>query len=125
MARKDQRRAVDAGVKINMVDVRIATLEERNANLTKEVERLQAEVYRLEGVVRQANSDRDNWRKQALEENASLNAVLSRIRRYAEAEKAESIAADESLKAYNRKQTAFRELLLCQTAEGGGKEVVG
>lgn len=125
MARKDQRRAVDAGVKINMVDAHIAALEERNANLTKEVERLQAEVYRLEGVVRQANSDRDNWRRQALEENARLEAVLSCIRRYAEAEKAESIAADESLKAYNRKQAALRELLLCQTAKGGGKEVVG
>lgn len=95
--------------------------EGRNAELTKKVESLLAEVYRLEGVVRQANSDRDNWRRQALEENARLEAVLSCIRRYAEAEKAEAIAADESLKAYNRKQTAFRELLLCQTAEGGGK----
>lgn len=125
MARKDQRRAVDTGVKINMVDAHIAALEERNANLQRENERVNLELRQFSNDLAAMTADRDNWRKQALEENARLEAVLSRIRRYAEAEKAESIAADESLKAYNRKQAAFRELLLCQTAERGGKEVLG
>jgi len=94
--------------------------KERNAELTKKVEFLQSEVCRLEGVVRQVNASRDNWRKRAIDKNATLEAVLSCIRRYVEAEKAESVAADETLKRMKTKQAAFRDLLDCQT-DGGGK----
>lgn len=92
----------------------LAEEKERNAKLKKEVERLQKEVYRLEGVVRQAQSDREHWRKDALEKDARLDAVMSCIRRFAEAEEEERKSSEASMRAFNRKTVAFRELLDCQ-----------
>ena len=77
------------------------------------MERLQAEVNRLEGVVRQANSDRDNWRKQALNENARLEGVLERVRRFVEAQGEEERISRLNMDAYNAKTAAFNALLKC------------
>lgn len=72
---------------------------------------LQREVNRLEGELRQAKSDRDNWRKQALEEGACKNALLQRIQRYVWAHNEEERISRMNAEAFNRKTAAFRELI--------------
>ena len=125
MADRRPRRAVDAGVKLHIVDVdekhglrnRIAALEEQNTNLQRENEKrnenenwLQREVNRLECELRQAQSDRDNWRKQALAENSRLEEILQRLRRFLDASEEEERRSKSHMDAFNEKQMAFKEL---------------
>ena len=110
MARKDQRRAVDAGVKINMVDARIAALEEQNTNLQRENERVNLELRQFSNNLAAMTADRDNWRKQALDENSRLEGILQRLRRYLDASDEEERRSKAHIDAYNEKQVAFKEL---------------
>ena len=110
MARKDQRRAVDAGVKINMVDARIAALEEQNTNLQRENERVNLELRQFSNNLAAMTADRDNWRKQALDENSRLEGILQRLRRYLDASEEEERRSKAHVDAYNEKQVAFKEL---------------
>lgn len=119
MARKVQRRAVDTGVKLNMVDVdekyglrnRIAALEEQNTNLQHENERVNLELRQFSNDLLAMTQDRDNWRKQALDENARLDEVLQRLRRYLETSEEEERRSKAHMDAYNEKQVAFKELV--------------
>lgn len=85
---------------------RVAQLDEANVNL-------QREVNRLEGELRQAQSERDNWRKQALNENARLEGVLERIRTFVTAQNEEDRISQLNMDAFNAKQAAFKALISC------------
>lgn len=96
----------------------IKKLSDENQTMKRECKKrnesenfLQREVNRLEGELRQAKSDRDNWRKQALEEDACKNALLQRIQRYVWAQNEEERISRMNMEAFNRKTAAFRELI--------------
>lgn len=101
---------------------RVAQLDEANTNLQREIERLHAELNRVEGNLRQAEADRDNWRKQALNENARLEGVLERIRAFMTAQNEEDRISQLNMDAFNAKQAAFKALISCggiPAASGG------
>ena len=118
MADRRPRRAVDAGVKLHIVDVdeknclrnRIAALEEQNTNLQRENERVNLEVRQFSNDLAAMTADRDNWRKQALDENSRLEGILQRLRRYLETSDEEERRSKAHMDAYNEKQVAFKEL---------------
>ena len=84
----------------------------RECNKSKESENwLQREVNRLESELRQAKSDRDNWRKHALEEDAFKNALLQRIQKYVCAFNEEERINRMNVEAFNRKTAAYMELI--------------
>lgn len=89
----------------------VVQLKEQVKDLSNENQLLQRNVNRLEGELRQTKSDRDNWRKQALEEDACKNALLQRIQRYVWAFNEEERISRMNAEAFNRKTAAFRELL--------------
>lgn len=113
MARKDQRRAVDTGVKLNMVDARITALEEQNTNLQRENERVNLELRQSSNNLAAMTADRDNWRKQALDENARLEGVLERIRTFVAAQNEEDRISRLNMDAFKAKQAAFKALISC------------
>lgn len=118
MARKVQRRAVDTGVKLNMVDIdekeglrnRIAALEEQNTSLQREKEEISLELRRFSNDLWAMTSDRDNWRKQAADKNDLLEGILQRLRRYLDASEEEERRSKAHMDAFNEKQVAFKEL---------------
>ena len=102
---------------------RVAQLEGANLNLQHEIERLRADLNHVEGNLRQAEADRDNWRKQALEENSRLEGVLERIRTFVTAQNEEDRISQLNMDAFNAKQAAFKALISCggMTATSGGR----
>ena len=97
---------------------KIKELSDENQTMKRECKKrnegenfLQREVNRLEGELRQTKSDRDNWRKQALEEDACKNALLQRIQKYVWARDEEERTSRLNMEAFNRKTSAYRELL--------------
>lgn len=92
---------------------RVAQLENANLNLQSEIERLRADLNHIEGNLRQAEADRDNWRKQALNENARLEGVLERIRTFVTAQNEEDRISQLNMDAFNAKQAAFKALISC------------
>jgi predicted nucleic acid-binding Zn-ribbon protein len=88
--------------------------------LTKENRWLRTEVNRLEGELRQVRADRDNWRKQALEENSRLEEILQRLRRYLDASEEEERRSKAHMDAYNAKTAAFNALLKYADIPKGG-----
>lgn len=102
---------------------RVAQLDEANTNLQREIERLHAELNRVECNLRQAEADRDNWRKQALNENARLEGVLERIRTFVTAQNEEDRISQLNMDAFNAKQAAFKALISCGgiSAASGGR----
>ena len=101
----------------------IKKLSDENQTMTRECKKrnesenfLQREVNRLEGELRHAKSDRDKWRKQALEEDAKANAVVQCVRKFVWAQNEEDRISKMNMEAFNRKSAAFRELIECSGA---------
>lgn len=103
-----------------MVDVRIAALEEQNTNLQRENERVNLELRQFSNDLAAMTADRDNWRKQALDENARLEGVLGRVRKFVEAQGEEERISRLNMDAYNAKTAAFNALLKCADIPKGG-----
>lgn len=109
MANERPRRAVDE--EKHGLRKRIATLEEVNTNLRRENEKVNSELRQFSNDLLSMTADRDNWRKQALEENSRLEGTLQRLRKYLDASEEEEHRSKAHMDAFNEKQAAFKELV--------------
>lgn len=111
--------AANAGMKLHVMDCEekhdmrkhIEALEKQNTNLLRENEKIKIELREYKKDIVAITADRDNWRRQALDEDSRIDGILYRLRRYFDTSNEEERRSKAHMDAYNAKQAAFKELV--------------